>query len=197
MSDANTGTRTWQTRKWTRPEYDRLVECQIFTSEDRIELLGGEMVVKEPQHSPHAASVHMTAEALRLTFGHGFHVRVQAPVALDAESEPEPDVCVVAGTPRDYRDAHPERPVLIVEVSLSRIDFDRAHKGSLYARAGLAEYWIVNVADRRLEVYRGPVQDPGATFGWRYDAVLLIGPGQWIAPLAASGVEVLADDLFP
>ena len=90
-----------------------------------------------------------------------------------------------------------DRRVLIVEVALSRIDFDRGHKGSLYARAGLAEYWIANVSDRRLEVYRGPVPDPRATFGWRYDAVLVIEAGRRIAPLAAPGVEVLADDLCP
>ncbi len=89
-------------------------------------------------------------------------------MALDDESEPEPDISVVAGDPRDYRDAHPQRPALVVEVALSRLSFDREHKGSLYARAGIADYWIVNLPDRRVEVYRDPVPDAGAVFGWRY-----------------------------
>jgi len=97
------------TRKWTRLEYDRLVEAEILGSEDRIELLGGQMIVKEPQYSPHAAGVRLVQRALEGAFGTGWDVRPQMPVALDEESEPEPDICVVPGHPRDYRDAHPER----------------------------------------------------------------------------------------
>jgi Uma2 family endonuclease len=121
----------------------------------------------------------------------------QAPIALDADSEPEPDVSVVAGDPRDYGDAHPSRPVLVVEVALSRLRFDRARKGSLYARAGLADYWIVNIPDRRLEVYREPVPDTAARFGWRYGALLTLGPSRRIAPLAVPAAEVLVADLLP
>jgi Uma2 family endonuclease len=83
-------------------------------------------------------------------------VRPQLPIALAEDSEPEPDVCVVRGDPRDYREAHPERPVLIVEVSLSRLGFDREHKGGLYARAGITDYWMVNLADPP----SGPLDDP-------------------------------------
>ena len=117
--------------------------------QDRIELLGGHMIVKEPQHSPHATSICLVQGVLMAAFGAGWTVRAQMPVALDEESEPEPDVSVVPGDPRDYRDAHPERPALIVEVALSRLRFDREHKGSLYARAGIVDYWIVNIPDRR------------------------------------------------
>jgi Uma2 family endonuclease len=119
------------------------------------------------------------------------------PVALDEESEPEPDVSVVAGDPRDYRDAHPERPVLIVEVALSRLRFDRQHKGSLYARALIADYWIVNIPDRRLEVYREPVSDAAATFGWRYGSALMLPPEARIAPLAKPETAVTVADLLP
>jgi Uma2 family endonuclease len=186
-----------QTRKWTRIEYNRLVEAEFFGPEDRIELLGGEMIVKEPQYSPHATGISLANRVLTALFGSGWHVRAQMPVALDDESEPEPDVCVVPGNPRDYRDAHPERPVLIVEVALSRRRFDREHKGSLYARAGIADYWILNIPDRRLEVYREPVPDGAAPFGWRYGRSVALGADERVTPLAAPEASVSVADLLP
>ena len=185
------------TRKWTRLEYDRLVEAEILGSEDRIELLGGQMIVKEPQYSPHATAIQLVERALDRAFGPGWSVRPQLPIALAEDSEPEPDVCVVRGDPRDYRDAHPERPVLIVEVSLSRLGFDREHKGSLYARAGITDYWIVNLADRRVEIYREPVPDGAASFGWRYGRSATLGPDERISSLAAPAAEIAVADLLP
>ena len=186
-----------QLRKWTRVEYERLVEAEILGPDDRVELLGGAMIFKEPQHSPHATAVGLVQRALTEIFGAGWDVRPQMPVALDEESEPEPDVAVVPGDPRDYRDAHPTRPVLVVEVALSRLGFDRDRKGSLYARAGLADYWIVNLPDRRLEVYRGPVSDGAAPFGWRYGTALALGPEDRVVPLAAPTVTITVADLLP
>ncbi len=185
------------TRKWTRLEYDRLVEAEILGPEDRIELLGGQMIVKEPQYSPHATAIQLVQRTLDRAFGPGWSVRPQLPIALAEDSEPEPDVCVVRGDPRDYRDAHPERPVLIVEVSLSRLGFDREHKGSLYARAGITDYWIVNLPDRRVEIYREPVPDGAASFGWRYGRSATLGPDERIAPLAAPAAEIAVADLLP
>lgn len=188
---------TVRTRKWTRMEYNRLVEAEILGPEDRIELLSGEMIVKEPQYSPHATSIRLVQRVLTVTFGSGWDVRSQMPVALDDESEPEPDISVVPGDPRDYRDAHPKRPVLIVEVALSRLGFDREHKGSLYARAGIADYWIVNISDRRLEVYRDPVRDGAAPFGWRYGHAVALDPGERVWPLATPEAAVAVSDLMP
>jgi Uma2 family endonuclease len=104
---------------------------------------------------------------------------------------------VVRGDPRDYRDAHPERPVLIVEVSMSRLGFDREHKGSLYARAGITDYWIVNLADRRVEIYREPLPDGAAFFGWRYGRSITFGPDERVSPLAAPAAEIAVADLLP
>ena len=186
-----------RTRKWTRLEYDRLVEAEFLGPEDRIELLGGHMIVKEPQYSPHATSICLVQGVLIATFGAGWTVRAQMPVALDEESEPEPDVSVVSGDPRDYRDAHPERPALIVEVALSRPRFDREHKGSLYARAGIVDYWIVNIPNRRLEIYREPQPDETAAFGRRYGRSITLGPDERIAPLAVPQASILIADLLP
>ena len=157
-----------RTRQWTRAEYDRLIEIGVFRPGDAVELLGGDLVVAEPQSSPHYTAIHLAGDALRTAFGAGWVIRTQAPIALDDQSEPEPDVAVAQGTPREYVGEHPARPVLVVEVALSSVALDRDHKGSLYARAQLPDYWIVNLVDRVLEVYRQPVSDSAAVFGWRY-----------------------------
>jgi Uma2 family endonuclease len=185
------------TRKFTRVEYARLLEAEILGPDDRVELLGGAMICKEPQLSPYATGVALAQRVLVTAFGSGWYVRAQMPVALDDESEPEPDVAVVPGDPRDYRDAHPARPVLLVEVALSRLPFDRDHKGSLYARAGIPEYWIVNLQTPRLEVYQGPVPDDAAAFGWRYGTALTLAPQEHVSPLAAPHARIRVADLLP
>ena len=191
------GEAMFRTRRWTRLEYDRLAEAEILGPEDRIELLGGEMIVKEPQYSPHATAIQLVQRTLDRAFGPAWSVRPQLPIALDEESEPEPDICVVPGDPRDYRDAHPERPALIVEVSLSRLAFDREHKGGLYARAGIADYWIVNLPYRLVEVYREPIADGAAPFGWRYGRAVTLGPDDHVSPLTLPAVAIAVADLLP
>jgi Uma2 family endonuclease len=186
-----------KTHHWSRVEYDRLIEMGFFQPRDPIELIGGQLIVAEPQGSYHFTALRAVEEALRAAFGAGWDVRGQGPVALDDESEPEPDVAVVPGNFRDYVAGHPSRPVLVVEVSESSLAFDRDHKGSVYARAGLADYWILNLVDRVLEVSRDPVQDPAAAFGWRYRSVESLGPEASISPLARSGSRVRVVDLLP
>jgi Uma2 family endonuclease len=122
---------------------------------------------------------------------------VQGPLALDEESLPEPDVAVVRGSFRDYSANHPSRPALVVEVSESSLALDREHKGSLYARAGLADYWIADLVHRALEVHRAPGADPAAPFGWRYQSVAVLGLDAGVAPLAVPGAEINVADLFP
>jgi Uma2 family endonuclease len=184
-------------RHWTRQEYDELIKSGFFDEDEPIELLGGQLIVAEPKGSPHSTAVALAAEALRGAFGPGWLVRVQDPVALDAESEPEPDVAVVPGRARDYLAAHPARPALLVEVAESSLAFDRGHKGSLYARAGVTDYWIVNLVDEVLEAYRRPALDRSAEFGWRYLDVQALRPGTTIAPLARPDVTVAVADLLP
>ncbi len=186
-----------RTRRWTRREYDRLVELGILREDEPVELLGGQMIVAEPKSSPHSTAVGLTGDALRRAFGAGWVVRTQDALALDDESEPEPDVVVVPGTIRDYRDAHPEGAALLVEVALSSLAFDRRHKGSLYARAGVADYWIVNLVDRVVEVRRRPAPDASAEFGAAYTELEVARPGETLAPLARPDARVLVDDLLP
>ncbi len=124
-------------------------------------------------------------------------MRIQLPVSLDEESEPEPDLVVVPGRPGDYRSEHPARPVLAIEVADSSLYFDRRHKASLYARAGLEDYWIVNLVDRALEVHRDPSPDPSALYGWRYRSVTTLTPPAVVVPLAFASSQIAVADLLP
>ena len=186
-----------RTRRWTRAEYERLIEVGVFRPGDPVELLAGELVVSEPQGSEHYTAICLAEEALRAAFGPGWLVRPQGPVALDDESEPEPDLAVAPGTLRDYRREHPSRPVLVIEVAVSSLPLDRNEKSSLYARARLEDYWIVNLVDRALEVYRQPAPDPTAPYGWSYSSRQVLGPESSAAPLAAPDARVRVSDLLP
>ena len=185
-----------RTRRWTRREYDRLIELGVLHEDEPIELLAGRLVVREPQRTPHAVATQLAAEALRAAFGAGWMVRVQLPLALDDESEPEPDVAVVRGAPRDYLRDHPSAPALVVEVAHASLRADRLLKAHLYARAGIAEYWIVNLIDRVLEVHRLPT---GPRSGRRaeYADVRRIALSEFVAPLAAPSATIAVTDLLP
>ena len=191
--------RTYPTRlrPWTRKEYRRLGDLGIIREDEPVELIGGQLVVAEPKNTPHAAAVALVADALRLAFGTGWLIRQQDPIAIEPDSEPEPDLSVVRGHPRDYLADHPARPVLVVEVAESSLRFDRRDKGSLYAKAGLSDYWILNLRDRRLEVYRHPAADDAAPFGWRYLDVKAFAAGARVTPLALPDVSIAIADILP
>jgi Uma2 family endonuclease len=186
-----------RTRRFTRAEYERLIDLGVFQPGELIELIGGELLVAEPQGAPHYTAIRKTAKALEAAFGPGWDVRTEGPIGLDDESEPEPDVAVVPGTPDDYARAHPSRLVLTVEVAESSLALDRLRKGSLYARAGLADYWVLNLIDRVLEVYREPAPDSASPFGWRYARSEVFDASARVAPLAAPGANVLVSNLLP
>jgi Uma2 family endonuclease len=183
-------------KRWRRVEYERLVDVGAFENEP-IELVGGQLIVAEPKGSPHAASVGMASDALRAALPPGWIVRVQDPLALDDESAPEPDVAVVRGRHVDYRGAHPARAALIVEVAESSLTFDRVQKGSLYARAGIVDYWIVNLVDRLVEVYRDPGPDLTAPFGWRYASVERLRPPAALTLLGVPAAAISVAALLP
>ena len=184
------------TRRWRRAEYDRLVEMGMFIGE-RLELLGGLLVVGEPQGSSHAAIVMHIGQVLSRAFGIGWHARLQAPLALDDDSEPEPDVAIVPGVPLDYTAAHPSTAALIVEVADSSLRLDRRFKAELYARAGLAEYWIVNLVDGVLEVHREPQPVTGGVARALYRSVGVVRPPATVTPLAAPAAMIPVADLLP
>ena len=135
--------------------------------------------------------------ALRAAFASGWDVRGQLPVALDQESEPEPDVSVVPGSFRDYPHSHPARAGLVVEIADSSLALDRGEKAGLYARARVPEYWIVNLVDHALEVYRDPAPDAGAPLGWRYTTRAALGREETVTPAGAPAAVIAVADLVP
>jgi Uma2 family endonuclease len=184
-------------RCWTREEYARLAEVGVLRPDEHVELIDGEIVEVPPQRSRHTTGVYLAQEALRAAFGDGFVVRVQMPLALGQHSEPEPDVAVVRGGPRDFVAAHPTSALLVVEVSDTTLSFDRNAKSSLYAAAGISECWIVNPVDRQLEMHRDPSPLPGARYGHGYRTRTLALPGEAVEAPAASRARVAMDDLLP
>jgi len=94
-------------RLWTRDEYYKMAEAGVFRPGERVELIGGKIVVMSPQNSPHATTIILLEDALRTIFASGYVVRAQLPLDLNPSSQPEPDIMVVCGTARDYASAHP------------------------------------------------------------------------------------------
>jgi len=175
-------------RRWTREEFYRLADLGFFDGQ-RAERIEGEIMVQSPQNWPHASATDRVCEVLRGAFGTGFWVRMQLPLALGQASDPEPDVSVVTGRRDDFTD-HPTTAVLVVEVSDTTLATDRTRKMSLYAAAGVPEYWVVNLVDGLLEVYRGPVSDPGQPSGHRYAHLTPLSPADAVSPVARPGVSI-------
>jgi Uma2 family endonuclease len=150
-------------RRFTVDEYHRMIETGILTEYDHVELLDGWILKMSPIGPPHATAVNLVIAALQNVLPAGWFVRAQSPVTLES-SEPEPDITVVGGGIRDYLSHHPYPADidLLVEVADSTLEFDRLQKRLCYAAAGIAEYWILNLIDRRLEVFRDP--GPGGEY---------------------------------
>jgi Uma2 family endonuclease len=188
MAIAEEGLLSPRPLRWTTVEYHRLGETGWLQNR-RVELIDGEIIEMSPIGIEHIKGVTLASDAVRAAFGHGYFVSVQNPLDVGDASEPQPDVAVLHGDVRGL-DALPSNPVLVIEVADSSLTYDRTHKGALYARAGVPDYWIVNLVDRVLEAYRDPA-DGG------YAAVTTLRAGESIAPLAAPHVPITVDDVMP
>ncbi|PYM95564.1 MAG: hypothetical protein DME04_04460 [Candidatus Rokuibacteriota bacterium] len=184
-----------RTRRWTRQEYDRLIDIGLLQEDDPIELIEGRLVVAEPQHDPHARAVELVVEALRAVFENGWRIRVQLPLALGPDSEPEPDVSVVRGSPRDAPVGPPTIADLVVEVADTSLRLDRGPKARVYAHAGITDYWIVNLVDRVVEVYRLPGGAGSGRSGYR--SVARLRSEGAVAPLSMRHARIPVADLLP
>ncbi len=175
---------------WDADRYEEAVARGIFTSEDPIELIDGEIITHmSPQKSPHATAISLVDDAIRRVFGSGFVFRIQLPLRLGPQSLPEPDIAVVRGSPRDYLAGHPLTAELVVEIADSSLVIDRGRKLRLYAREGIQEYWIVNLADDCVEVCRQPVgEDYTETRAYRRGESIATGP---------RALPVAVSDLLP
>jgi Uma2 family endonuclease len=178
--------------RYTVSEYFDLLAAGVIRPDDRVELLEGVIVAMSPQNPPHASAAHRAHDALRETLGKRAVVRMQLPLVLGSHGVPEPDVAVVPGTAADYDNAHPTTSLLIVEVADGSLLQDRLTKGAIYARAGIPEYWVVNLRDECIEILRD--SDPAAG---RYRKGLIARRGERIELASFPGLAVAADDLLP
>jgi Uma2 family endonuclease len=160
-------------------------------------LIDGLLVVREPHGSRHAAAIRRIVAALRRGLGDEWQIDSQLPIALDDDSEPEPDVAVVPLDVSAYRDAHPSRAALVIEVADASYRIDHEYEASLYARAAIADFWIVDLTHENLEVHREPEVSPAAPYGWRYRRVDTLRPPAAVAPLIAPGAAIAVSDLLP
>lgn len=182
-----------QPRFWTKAEFYRLAELGFFQGQ-KAELWEGEVVVMSPQGPLHYTRMDRIRKVLELLFGPAFLVRMQGPIDLGAHSEPEPDIAVVPAG--DYSQAHPLGALLIVEISDSSLAGDRGRKASLYARNGIADYWIVNLVDDQLEIYRQPQVDAAQPYGYSFADRIVLGRNETVSPLAAPAVKISVADLL-
>jgi Uma2 family endonuclease len=137
--------------------YQKMIEAGILTADDKVELLENYVVLKMPRNPPHDGTVDLVKAALPGRLPPGWLLRIQQTVVL-LDSQPEPDFSVVRGTPRSYLQRHPVAADvgLVIEVADSSLLRDQRDKTRIYARAGIVVYWIVNLVDRRIEVYSQP-----------------------------------------
>jgi Uma2 family endonuclease len=182
--------------RWTREDYYRLCEAEWFQGR-RVELIDGEIIEMPAQHNTHGAAITLTADALRAAFGAGFWVRVQMSLDLSPRSVPDPDLAVVPGSPRGAGRSNPTTALLVVEVSESTLALDLNAKASLYAAAGIADYWIVNLVDRQLEVYRDPRPDATRLHGFGHASRTILDPSDTVSPLSAPQASISVADLLP
>jgi Uma2 family endonuclease len=160
-------------RPFARDEYYRMGELSFFEGQ-RVQLIEGEIIQISPQKNPHAVGIGKVQYALLNIFPpERFWIRVQLPLVLSNVSEPQPDLAVVEGKPGDFHE-HPSTALLVVE-----------------------DYWIVNVSERQVEVFRRPVADASAVQGFRYDDQPVLKPGETLTPVAAPGHVIAVDELLP
>lgn len=160
-------------------EYEALVKMGAFLDE-RVELVRGRLITMAPQGPEHAWTIETMNTLLVRAFGHRASLRPQLPVRASDDSMPEPDFTLVER--RDAPGPHPARALLVIEVSDSSLRFDRLIKGPLYAEGSTPEYWLVNLVDGELEVFRKPVDG-------KWTEHLVLGREDVIRPVSFPDIE--------
>jgi Uma2 family endonuclease len=181
---ASTGPRL---ARWTCSEFHHFGDLGLFEGRHAM-LIHGVLLEQGPMNPPHAITLGLVEGAVQAAFGAGWWLRHQSPPVFGKDTDPEPDLAVVLGRPRDYS-GHPTTAILIVEVADTSLQFDTIDKRTLYAAAGIPEYWVVDVNGRRLLVYRDPQ-------GGDYETRLTLGPADVVSPLAVPASSVRVADLL-
>jgi len=178
-------------RRFTVDEYYRMAEAGIFSEDDRVELIEGEIVEMVPIGSRHAGYVGKLTRVFSSRVGEAAFVWVQNPVRLSAYSEPQPDLALLRPRADFYTSAHPgpEDVLLLIEVAESSLEYDRVIKASLYARARVREFWLVDPRAGAVEVYRTPTPEG-------YGEVQTVRRGSTLTIGALPEVSLPADEIL-
>jgi Uma2 family endonuclease len=179
-----------QRYRFTPDQFEQLARLGLF-DQQRVELIAGEIVQMPPIGPEHGSTVDQTMQSLgRRLPAKPYYLRVQNPLRI-GDSEPVPDVAIVPGKPSEYRAHHPTTALLVIEIADASLEYDRTEKMSLYAAAGIPEYWIVNLVERCLEVYREPASPAaGTAFNARYRSLRYYGLDEVVSPLFEPTLEV-------
>jgi Uma2 family endonuclease len=180
-----------KTRLITVAEYDRMIEAGIYTENDRIELLNGEIIELMPKGPKHVYFNEKLGDFFKGILGYSADVRSQNPIILDDFSEPEPDI-VLAKPPREnYLESHPTPAdiYLIIEISDTTLVYDRDTKAKAYSRNGIRQYLLLNLNNETVEEYREPGED-----GYQFKRTLRKGDSLKLE--AFPEVEIKIDELF-
>ncbi|MEG4496572.1 Uma2 family endonuclease [Microcoleus sp. F10-C6] len=179
-------------RKWTVKEYHKLGEMGFFHPEERVELLSGNIIKMSAKGTAHTSALGRTDRLLQSLFANLAWVRMQDPIALDDNSEPEPDIALVIIDPLDYATHHPtpSEIYLIIEVADSSLAYDREIKAKAYARSGIADYWVLNVNERQLHVFREPTENG-------YQSEVILGETASISLLEFPACNIAIQEMLP
>ncbi|MGI8827896.1 MAG: Uma2 family endonuclease [Chloroflexota bacterium] len=176
-------------RHFTVSDYHQMAETGILSEDDRVELIDGEIVEMNPIGGRHVTCVSGINRRLVQYLGNSATVNIQSPVQFGEYQEPEPDIAVIQT--RDYGDdlPAPEDVILLIEVSDTSLTYDRGTKLPIYARAGIAECWIVDVPGQAIERHTNPIDD-------RYGLSLRAGRGEEIESTVVPGLRFMVDDVL-
>jgi len=178
-------------RRITVDEYHRMIETGSLGEDDRVQLIAGAIVAMTPQGPAHALAIQSLTRLVAQGLSADLTLRVQLPLTLPDDSEPEPDLAVVRLEDARSREHHPRTALLVVEVAGDSLPLDRQAKAALYARAGIPEYWIVNLAETTVEAHRDPDTATGA-----YRARVVISSEDAVVATSVPGLRVDVADLF-
>ena len=178
-------------RQFTVKDYQKMIEAGIFTDEDRVELIKGDIVEMAPIGIRHAAGVNRLVNLFTGRLRNRAIVAAQNPVELGDRSQPQPDVALLQPRPDFYEAGHPqpENIFLLVEVADTTVESDRQVKIPLYAEAGILEVWLVDINEGCLEVYRQPSPDG-------YQEVRKFRRGESLSVLAFPDINIVADEVL-
>lgn len=157
-----------QVKHFTLDEYHKLAEVGFFQEDDRIELIKGKIIEMVAKGKAHETCLRNLWKQMPKLVGDRATLQSQAPIMIPPNSEPEPDFAIVQNRDDNYLSEHPQPKdvLLLMEVSDSSLEFDRTIKLSLYAEAGILDYWIFNLSDNYLEVYNEPYLDSKGKYGY-------------------------------